>query len=159
MRIVGLLSIAFAIFALLFELTVLWQGWGRLPGSSSATQMDWVIFALLLAISVYLVVHPARYGISLIKKDESALLPCAVLFAVQILAFLLCVWIGLSLPRSKDGIVYGLWVFAILPIQFSVLFGPSALGLVVTLTLLLSRGAAIKEATKNARTSETLAGE
>jgi hypothetical protein len=159
MRIIGLLNILFAIFAMLIELTVLWPGWSRLPGSSSATQMDWVIFALLLAVSIYLVVHPARYGIRLIKKDESALLPCAVLFAIQTLVLLLCVWIGLSLPRSMGGIVYGLWVFAILPIQYSVLFGPSALGLVVTLALLLSRRAALKNTTKDAMTSETLAGE
>jgi hypothetical protein len=159
LRIIGLLSILFAIVVLLFELVVLWPWWGRLPGSTSATRTDWVVFALLLAISIYLVVHPARYGIRLIKQDESALLPCAVLFAAQILAYLLTTWIGFSLPRSMNGIVFGLWEFAILPIQYAVLFGPSVLGLIVTLTLFLSRRARKKDVVNNAMTSETLAGE
>lgn len=142
MRIVGLLNILFAIFGLLIEVTTLWFGWGRWPGS--ATPVDWAIFALLLAISVYLVVHPAIYGIGLVKKDESALLPCAVLFAAQMLTFL-GVWIlFFALGRSMPEIVSGLWCFAILSIQYSVLYGYSTLGLIVTITLLLLRRVAAK---------------
>ena len=76
LRIIGLLNILFAIFALLFEAVALLSG-GKFPTKVTPTPMDWVIFALLLAVSNYLVVHPALYGIRLIRKDESALLPCA----------------------------------------------------------------------------------
>lgn len=84
MRIIGLSNILFAAFALLFEAVALLNG-GKFPTKVPPTAMDWVIFTLLLAVSNYLVVHPALYGIRLIRKDESALLPCALLFAAQTL--------------------------------------------------------------------------
>jgi hypothetical protein len=118
LRIIGLLNILFAIFALLFEGVALLSG-GKFPTKVTPTPMDWIIFALLLAVSNYLVVHPALYGIRLIRKDESALLPCALLFAAQTLVFTLGVYIMLYW-RSMLEIVTGLWVFAVLPIQFSV---------------------------------------
>jgi hypothetical protein len=149
LRIIGLLNILFAIFALLFEGVALLSG-GKFPTKVTPTSMDWIIFALLLAISNYLVVHPALYGIRLIRKDESALLPCALLFAAQTLVFTLGVYIMLYW-RSMLEIVTGLWVFAVLPIQFSVAFGYSTIGLVVTITLLtLSRRAARNRAEKDA---------
>jgi len=159
MRIIGLLNILFAIFALLFEFVALWIG-GKLPGSSSATPIDWVIFTILLAVSNYLVVHPALYGISLIRKDESALLPCALLFAAQLLVFTLGAYI-LIYWRSMLEIVTGLWVFAVLPIEFSVAFGYCTIGLAVTITLLaVSRRAAKKSAATNAPTIQrTVASE
>ena len=139
MRILGLLNILFAVFALFFEAVALFFSRGRFPTKVTPTLMDWVIFALLLAVSNYLVVHPALYGIKLIKKIESALLPCAVLFAVQTLVFVIGVY-TLLYWRSMLEIVTGLWVFAVLPIEFSVAFGYSTLGLIVTITLLtLSR--------------------
>jgi hypothetical protein len=149
LRIIGLLNILFAIFALLFEGVALLSG-GKFPTKVTPTPMDWIIFALLLAVSNYLVVHPALYGIRLIRKDESALLPCALLFAAQTLVFTLGVYIMLYW-RSMLEIVTGLWVFAVLPIQFSVAFGYSTIGLVVTITLLtLSRRAARNRAEKDA---------
>lgn len=149
MRIIGLSNILFAIFALSFEAVALLTG-GKFPTKVTPTTMDWVIFTLLLAVSNYLVVHPALYGVRLIKKDESALLPCALLFAVQTLVFALFVYI-LIYWRSKLEIESGLWMFALLPIQFSVSFGYSIIGLVATITLLaLSRRAARKKAENDA---------
>lgn len=149
--IIGLLNILFAIFALLFEAVALFIG-GKFPTKVTPTPMDWVIFTFLLVVSNYLVVHPALYGIRLIRKDESAVLPCALLFAAQTLLFALGVYI-LLFWRSKIEIVAGFWVFAVLPIQFSVAFGYSTIGLVVTITLLtLSRRAARKRAEKDATT-------
>jgi hypothetical protein len=154
LRIIGLSNILFAIFALLFEAVALLSG-GKFPTKVTPAPTDWVIFTLLLAVSNYLVIHPALYGIRLIRKDESALLPCALLFAAQTLVFALFVYI-LLYWRSKLEIISGLWVFALLPIQFSVAFGYSTIGLVVTITLLtLSRRAARKREEKDATTIQS----
>ena len=154
MRIVGLSNILFAIFSLLFEGVALLSG-GKFPTKVTPTLTDWVIFTLLLAISNYLVIHPALYGIRLIRKDESALLPCALLFTAQMLMFALFVYV-LLYWRSKLEIVSGLWVLALLPVQFSVAFGYSTIGLVMMITLLLlSRRAAVNSARKDATTIQS----
>ena len=154
MRIIGLSSILFATFALLFEAVALLIG-GKFPTKVTPTAMDWVIFALLLAVSNYLVAHPALYGIRLIRKDESALLPCALLFASQTLVFALGVYV-LLYGRSVREISTGLWLFAVLPIQFSVVFGYSTIGLVAIIALLtFSRRAARKRAEKDATTIQS----
>jgi hypothetical protein len=155
LRIIGLLNILFAIFALLFEAVALLFSGGKFPTKVPPTPMDWVIFAFLLVVSNYLVVHPALYGIRLIRKDESALLPCALLFTTQTLLFALGVYI-LLFWRSMLEIVTGFWVFAVLPIQFSVAFGYSTIGLVVTITLLtLSRRATRNRTEKDATIIQT----
>ena len=158
LRIIGLLNILFAIFALFFEavaLALIFSGC-KFPTKVPPTPMGWVIFTFLLAVSNYLVVHPALYGIRLIRKDESALLPCALLFAAQTLMFALGVYI-LLFWRSMLDIVTGFWVFAVLPIQFSVVFGYSTIGLVVTITLLtLSRRATRSRAEKDATTIQSI---
>lgn len=160
MRILGLSNILFAIFVLLIEALTLWLSGGKFPTKVTPTPMDWVIFALFLAVSNYLVVRPALYGISLIRKDESALLPCALLFGAQTLVFLIGVYVLLFEP-SKREIVTGLCVFATLPIQFSVPFGYSTIGLVLTITLLiLSRRTAVNSVAKSTTTIESaVAGE
>ena len=155
LRIIGLLNILFAIFALLFEAVSLFVAEGKFPTKVPPTPMDWVIFTVLLAVSNYLVVHPALYGIRLIRKDESALLPCALLFAAQTLLFILGVYM-LFFGRSMRELVTGFWVFALLPITYSAAFGYSTIGLVVTITLLiLSRRAAVKSAEKVAPTVQS----
>jgi hypothetical protein len=154
LRIIGLLNILFAVFALSVEAVTLFIG-DKFPTKVPPTPMDWVIFIFLLAVSNYLVVHPALYGIRLIKKDESALLPCALLFAAQTLLFILCVYI-LLFGRSIREIATGFWVLAVLPIQFSVTFGYSAMGLLVTITLLtLSRRAARNRAERDPATIQS----
>ena len=156
LRIIGLLNILFAIFVLLIEAVTLLISGGKFPTKVPPTLMDWVIFTFLLAVSNYLVVHPALYGIKLIRKDESALLPCALLFAAQTLLFVLGVYV-LLLWRSMIEIVTGLWMFAVLPISFSAGFGYSTIGLVVTITLLtLSRRATGNRAEKYATTIQSI---
>jgi hypothetical protein len=151
MRILGLLNILFAVFALFFEAAALWLSRARFPTKVTPTPMDWVIFALLLAVSNYLVVHPALYGVKLIRKTESAILPCALLFAAQTLVFVIGVY-TLLYWRSMLDIVTGLWLFALLPIEFSVGYGYSTLGLVVTITLLILSRRTTSNAAKDATT-------
>jgi hypothetical protein len=138
MRIVGGLNVLFAALALWYLEEMIRMKWNRWP--SSATGTDWVVFAVLLAISVYLVVHLAFYGIRLMKKNEAALLPCILLFAVESVGvYLSVVILWLVLPQSMNKIIFGLWWVALSPIHVEGLSGYSVLGFVVTLTLLLSR--------------------
>lgn len=138
MRIVGGLNVLFAALALWYLEEMIRMKWNRWP--SSATGTDWVVFAVLLAISVYLVVHLAFYGIRLMKKNEAALLPCILLFAVESVGvYLSVVILWLVLPQSMNKIIFGLWWVALSPIHVEGLSGYSVLGFVVTLTLLLTR--------------------
>lgn len=148
MRVVGALNGLFAVFALVYTAGILWMHWNRWP--SSATRFDWVVFALLLGISVYIVVHLAYYGIKLIKNDESAVLPCLILFAVETLGVLLSVWVlWLMLPPSMNKIIFGLWEVALSPLDVEVLWGYSVLGFIVTLILLVSRRSAHKTSSED----------
>jgi hypothetical protein len=131
-----------------------WKRWPNL-----ATGSDWLIFALLLAISVYLVVHLAYCGICLIRKDESALLPCLLLFAAETLGVLLSIWIlWTMLPPSMGKVIFGLWEVALSPIDVEALPGFSTLGFVVTLTLLLTRGDAPGSVSEPGAGAETPSG-
>jgi hypothetical protein len=143
MRIIGALNVLFAALALLYLAGMLRMHWGKWP--TSATSSDWVVFAVLLTISVYLAVHLAYLGIRLIKNHESALLLCIVLFAAETLGVVLSVVVlwG-NLPRSMAKITFGLWEIALPPIDVEVLSGYSVLGLAATLTLLLSRKGVLK---------------
>jgi hypothetical protein len=138
MRIIGGLNILFAALALWYLEEMIRMKWNRWP--TSATGGDWLVFAVLLATSVYLVVHLAYYGIKLLKKNEAALLPCILLFAAESLGVYLSVLILWNiLPQSMHKIIFGLWWVALSPIHFEGFSGYSVVGFVVTLTLLLSR--------------------
>jgi hypothetical protein len=154
---VGILNLLFAALALLYLAGMLWIHWNRWP--NSATRSDWVVFGLLLAISVYVVVHLAYYGKNLIKKDESALLPCLLLFGTETLGVLVSVWVlWLMLPSSMGDITFGLWSVALSPIDFEVLSGYSALGFVVTLGLLLTRRGALNGLSEDTAAKVTATG-
>lgn len=157
MRIVGALNVLFAILALSYLEEMLRMHWNKWP--SSATSSDWVIFAFLLAISVYLVVHPAYLGIRLIKKHESALLPCILLFAAETLGvFSSVVVLWLMLPRSMSKVIFGLWSVALSPIDVEVFSGYSLIGFVATLTLLLSRKGVLKTLSEDVAPTEIAVG-
>jgi hypothetical protein len=156
LRIIGALNILFTVLALLYLAGMLQMHWNRWP--SSATSSDWVIFVFLLAISVYIVVHLAYCGIDLIKLDESALLPCLLLFASETLGVWLSVWVlWLMLPPSMGKIIFGLWEVAISPVHVEVLSGYSTVGFVVSLTLLLTRRGAPKGVSEGKALKETAA--
>jgi len=144
MRILKTLNILFGVLALLYSAQLIRMHWNRWPGS--ATRIDWSIFFLLLAISVYMVVHLAYCGIRLIKEVESALMPCFLLFAAESLGVLASIWASwMMLPRSMDKVIFGLWSIALSPIDVQVFSGYSLLGVVATLTLLLVRRSAISK--------------
>jgi hypothetical protein len=138
MRIIGALNIVFGVLSFWFFAGMIQMHWGKWP--SSATGNDWAIFFLIAAISTYLVAHLGYCGIRLIKLDESALLPCILLFALEMLGFLLSTWIlWLILPRSMNKVIFGLWEIALSPIAIEVAYGYSFLGFLITVALLLSR--------------------
>jgi hypothetical protein len=143
MRIVGALNVLFAALALSYLEEMLRMHWNKWP--SSATTRDWVVFAFLLTISVYLVVHLAYLGVRLIEKHESALLLCTLLFATETLGAVLSVWAWWGMhPASMNKVIFGLWWIALSPIDVEVFSGYSILGLVATLSLLFSRKGVLK---------------
>lgn len=138
MRIVGVLNVLFAALSLTYLAGMLNIHWNRWP--ASATARDWAIFALLLTLSVYLVVHVAFYGIRLLKHNESAVLPCLLLYAAQTLGAMAGYWvIWLVLPQSMMNISFGLWSVALTPLDVQVLSGFTIFGVLATLFLLFTR--------------------
>lgn len=138
MPVIGILNILFGIVASWYFAAMIQIHWNKWPGS--ATRNDWGIFFLLAVVSMYLVVHLAYCGIRLIKGDETALLPCFLLFAAETFGVFVSVWVlWMMLPQSMNKVIFGLWSVALSPIDIEVLYGYSPLGFVVTLTLLLSR--------------------
>jgi len=138
MRILGVLNLLFGVGGLCYFAESLFVHWNKWP--PSATKCEWAIFAILLVISTYFVVHLGYCGLRLIRSDESAILPSCILFAAGNIGELLSVQVfWLIVPLSMSKIVFGLWEVALSAFDVQVLSGYALFGFVVTLTLLISR--------------------
>ena len=138
MRILGVLNLLGIAGGLSYLAGMIWMHWRRWP--TTASEVDWAVFWLLLALNLYLAGHLAYCSIRLIRRDESALLPAFLLQGAQIFSIAADVEIfWLILPRSMSKIIFGLWEVALSGMDLQVFTGIAPVGFVVLLILMLSR--------------------
>jgi hypothetical protein len=137
MRVLGALNILFVLLGAFYSAAMVQMSWKKWLGSSF---LDWIVFAILSAISVGMVLYLAHLGIRLIKKDVKALWHLCLLFVAEIAYFVVVFYVTwFVLPDSLSAIAAAFWGMAQNPIVPQIVTGYPLVGLVITLVILLIR--------------------
>jgi hypothetical protein len=138
MRVLGFLNISFVALGAFYAASMFHLSWKKWPGPP--VYQDWVVFAILNAISIYLILYLGYLGVRLIRKDAKALWQLCMFFVGEIAYFAAVVVItSYVLPASMSTIAVGFWGMAINPLVPQIVTGFPLVGLVITMVILLIR--------------------
>lgn len=138
MRVLGALNIAFVALGAFYAASILHMRWHKWP--VPPTYQDWMVFAVLNAISVFLIAYLGYLGVRLIRKDSDALWKLCMFFLGEIAYFALVFYItSFALPESMTAVAAGFWAMGLNPLIPQIVTGYPLVGLVIALVILLIR--------------------
>ncbi len=138
MRVLGGLNILFVALGAFYAASILHMHWKKWP--ISPAYQDWMIFAALSAISIFLLAYLGYLGIRLIRRDSAALWPLCTFFMGEIAYFAAVFYItSFALPASMSAVAVGFWAMGLNPLVPQVVTGYPLVGLVIALVILLIR--------------------
>jgi len=138
MRVLGALNISFVALGAFYSASIMHMRWNKWPVSPA--YQDWMIFAALSAMSIFLITYLGYLGIRLIRRDSRALWPLCTFFLGEIAYFVAVFYItSFALPESMTTVAAGFWGLGLNPLIPQIVTGYPLVGLVIALVILLIR--------------------